>query len=475
MEVFMLTYSFSDRNQQSLYEYLYSCIRDDILSGNLKPHEKLPSKRAFATHLNVSTITIENTYSQLLAEGYLYSLPKKGYYVAEIGAEYTKHRVQIQEKTEQSEQSAPIFSSKKYFANLVSSQTNPDTFPFSVWAKLLREVISERSDDLMKNPPCGGIYELRKAICSYLYDFRGINADPVQVIIGAGTEYFYLLLIQLLGKNQIFALEEPGYKKVSRIYEQNHISTCFVPLDSYGLSVKELEKTKADILHISPSHHFPTGITMPIARRNEVLSWAEQSETRYIIEDDYDSEFRMSGKPIPTLKSIDNKERVIYMNTFSKTLASTIRISYMVLPSHLAKRFYEQLGFYSSTVSTFEQLTLAHFISKGYFEKHINRMRTYYRNLRDILLTELKKSPLANRIEIAEEDAGLHFLMTVNTSESTDTLLKKADKQEIRISCLSEYYQTPPSNLTHTFLVCYSAIAIDDIPEIVRRLSIIFT
>lgn len=485
----MLTYSFSDIGKQSLYEYLYNCIKQDIITGSLQPHEKLPSKRTFATHLNVSTITVENAYAQLLAEGYLYSLPKRGYYVADIGSFSIKgtmsdlsrnahpapKRTQtaIWKETEQSglHLAGAIASRPSYFADFVSSQTNPDNFPFSIWARLMREVISDKSNELMTNPPCGGIPELREAICRYLYDFRGITVIPEQIIIGAGTEYLYLLLIQLLGHDKKFAVEDPGYRKVARIYEKNNITFTFLPMDKSGLSLKALEESDTDIIHISPSHHFPTGTTMPIARRRLLLSWASQSEDRYIIEDDYDSEFRLSGKPIPTLKSIDTEGRVIYMNTFTKSLASTIRISYMILPEHLASRFYETLGFYSSTVSNFEQLTLAHFINGGYFEKHLNRMRTHYRSLRDKLLNEMRNSPFASKIRITEEDAGLHFLLHCRSSLTDEQLTKKADRQGIRISCLSEYYRNPPKKAAHTLIINYSAINEADIPEVVKRLG----
>lgn len=216
---------------------------------------------------------------------------------------------------------------------------------------------------------------------------------PEQIIIGAGTEYLYGLLIELLGYDKNYCLEEPGYRKISQIYSSHQVKTCHAALDECGIQIEELERLNAQIVHISPSHHFPTGILMPIGRRYELLGWASKDETRYIIEDDYDSEFRLSGKPIPTLQSIDVLEKVIYINTFTKTLASTIRISYMVLPMHLVRLFHEKLSFYSCTVSTFEQYTLAHFIQEGYFEKHINRMRSYYQKKRNLLLDAIKKVP----------------------------------------------------------------------------------
>ena len=229
----------------------------------------------------------------------------------------------------------------------------------------------------MENPPCGGIMALRQAIADYLHAFRGMVVNPEQIIVGAGTEYLYGLLIQLLGDDKIYGIENPGYPKIAKIYDSMHVSYSAIDLDEHGVCIYSLEDHQIDIMHLSPSHHFPTGIITPISRRYELLGWASKDENRYIIEDDYDSELRLGGKPIPTLQSIDVSDKVIYMNTFTKTLSSTVRISYMVLPASLTELFYKKLSFYSCTVSNFEQYTLARFMESGSFEKHINRLRNY--------------------------------------------------------------------------------------------------
>ena len=323
----MLTYSFSKIGSESLYMYLYKCIREDILTGKITPGTKLPSKRSFAENLGVSVITVENAYAQLVSEGYVYALPKKGFFAANL------EKSTAPQKKESPRTQMPV--PPKYFADFSSSRTDPQNFPFATWAKLMREIISEKSAELMANAPCGGVFELRCAIAEHLREFRGIDADPNCIVVGAGTEYLYGLLIQLLGFDKVYALEDPGYRKIAQVYESYGVQYRFTPMDKEGIDPKALEKSGADILHISPSHHFPTGIVTPIARRYTLLDWAAQSENRYIIEDDYDSEFRLTGKPIPALQSIDSADRVIYMNTFSKSLASTIRISYMVLPLSL--------------------------------------------------------------------------------------------------------------------------------------------
>ena len=295
---------------------------------------------------------------------------------------------------------------------------------------------------------------------------------PEQIIIGAGTEYLYGLLIQLFGQDKVYAVENPGYHKIAKIYENSRVKYCYIPISAKGIDALELESSGAQIVHLSPSHHFPTGIVTPIGTRYELLAWATRQPGRYIIEDDYDSEFRLSGKPIPTLQSIDQSERVIYMNTFTKSLSSTIRISYMVLPKHLLEQFAKRLSFYSCTVSNFEQYTLARFIEDRYFEKHINRMRTYYRKIRDELLDAIANSALATHCNIAEEDSGLHFLLHIDTSLPDDALSAKAKECGLHLSFLSEYYEKGSPNIpAHTLIINYSGLTSEKIPQVITLLS----
>lgn len=462
----MLTYSFMDLGSDSLYEHLYKSLKNDILQGTLRAGEKLPSKRSFAKNLGVSTITVENAYGQLMAEGYIYSIPKKGYFINDCEAVLLNQHVASALAVSE-EKKTPV---REYFADFTSNQTYSDNFPFSTWAKIIRELLSTEQTALMKNSPSCGIYPLQAAIAQHLKEFRGMEISPEQIIIGAGTEYLYGLLIQLLGFEKNYCLEDPSYRKIAQIYASHQVQVSHAAMDGFGIQIGELERLKAQIVHISPSHHFPTGILMPIGRRYELLGWASKDENRYIIEDDYDSEFRLLGKPIPTLQSIDVLEKVIYMNTFTKTLASTIRISYMVLPMHLVRTFHERLSFYSCTVSTFEQYTLAHFIQEGYFEKHINRMRNFYQKKRNLLLDAIKKSPLSDYVTISEEDAGLHFLMEIHTSMDQEAFKRRAEKQGIRISALADYYVLPPATKRPVFIINYSSLPDEKIPEAVERI-----
>lgn len=317
----------------------------------------------------------------------------------------------------------------------------------------------------MTNSPSNGISELRTAITEYLREFRGINTSPDNIVVGAGTETIYPILIQLLGYDKVYATEDPGYEKIFLTLLSNNVDTVKIPLDIYGIRLGEIDKYGVDVVHVTPSHHFPTGITMPINRRHQLLNWAYSKESihnaRYIIEDDYDSEFRLSGLPIPSLFSIDENERVIYTNTFTKSLASTIRISYMVLPDHLMNEYFEKFSFYSCPVSTFEQLTLARFISEGYYEKHINRMRTSSKKKRDILLKTIKSGPLADLSEIREEQSGLHFLIKLNISKSDEELIQLCEEKRIKIAAVSP----------HSFMVNYSSIPLERIEKAVNTIA----
>ena len=460
----MLTYSFTNTGSDSMYEYLYKCIRNDITQGKIKAGEKLPSKRTFAKNLGISVITVENAYGQLLAEGYIYSMPKRGFYVSDLSS------ATMEKKKVRKEQLTLTGGATSYFADFSSNQTDSEIFPFTIWSKTVREVLNDNQKQLMINPPCGGILELRQAIARYLKEFRAMQVEPEQIIIGAGTEYLHGLLIQLLGNHRIYGAENPGYHKIARIYENMKVEYAKVTLDQDGVSIRELEEKRVDVIHTSPSHHFPTGIVMPVSRRYELLGWAAKSPDHYIIEDDYDSELRLTGKPFPTLQSIDVSDRVIYMNTFTKTLASTVRISYMVLPLTLTEIFYQKLSFYSCTVSNFEQYTLAKFMENGSFEKHINRMRIYYRNQRDFLISAIKKSPLDALVTIQEKDAGLHFLMKVDTSMSDEQLTQKAKEAGLKITCLSQYYFHRDIAVNHTLVINYSALKTDTIARAVELL-----
>lgn len=446
----MLTYSMNSRGNLTRYAYLYKCIKDDILGGKIQAGERLPSKRTLAEHLQVSVATVETAYAQLAAEGYLDTREKRGYFVNPVEV----RRAAVVEQTAVEEPSRE----RSWLLDLKGSGSGTEGFPFSVWARLMRRVLTEEGKQLLCATPHNGAFRLRCAIQRHLYQFRGISIAPEQIVVGAGTEYLYNLLVQLLGRERLYGVEDPGYSKAARIYRLSGAGVVPVRVDTQGLIPEQVEQSGVQVLHSSPNHQFPTGTVMPIARRQSLLRWASERKERYIIEDDYDSEFRFTGLPIQALKSIDTTERVVYMNTFSRTLAPSLRISYMVLPAPLGKLYRERLGFYSCTVPAIEQYTLANFLDEGHFESHINRMRVYYRGRRDAVLEAVRASALGGRCQVLGEEAGLHFLLRLDTKREDRELAERCEKLGIRLSFLSDYQLEKDSAPPHTLVVHYPGI-----------------
>ena len=446
----MLTYDLEKRGSLVRYDYLYRCIKEDILSGRLKAGEKLPSKRTLATHLNTAVVTVENAYAQLEAEGYLNAREKRGYFVNPVETGPVRENpAEAREKNREQ---------REWRLDLRGTGSGTEGFPFSVWARLMRRILTERGAELLQATPHNGVYPLRQAIARHLYQFRGISAAPEQIVVGAGTEYLYNLIVQLLGRDLLYGVEDPGYSKAARIYGLNGAGCIPLPMDSRGVRPQEVEERGVQILHISPNHQFPTGTVTPILRRQALLRWAEE-QRGYIIEDDYDSEFRFTGRPIPAMKSIDAAGRVIYMNTFSRSLAPSLRVSYMVLPPSLMEEYPRRLGFYSCTVPAMEQYTLASFLEEGYFESHVNRMRVFYRNRRDEVLAAIGQSPLSGRCRVLGEEAGLHFLLELETEREDSWLSREMEARGVRLSFLTDYQQRPGAAPLHTLVVNYPGTA----------------
>lgn len=459
----MLTYDLEHRGGLPLYDHLYRCIKQDILSGRLIPGERLPSKRSLARHLEVGVVTVENAYAQLAAEGYLYSQEKRGYFVSDL---------EVQRPLPPPvHPPLPLSPQRSWLLDLRGTGAGTAAFPFSVWARLMRQVLSEQGPELLRPIPHNGVLELRQAIADHLYRFRGISASPEQVVVGAGTEYLYNLIVQLLGRDKLYGMEDPGYLKASRIYLLNGAKCVPIPIDRQGAPLQAVAQSGAQVLHLSPSHQFPTGAVTPIARRQALLRWAQQAPERYIIEDDYDSEFRFTGRPIPPLQSIDQGGRVIYINTFSRTLSPSLRISYMVLPNSLLERYRQQLGFYSCTVPAIEQHTLSRFLSGGYFDQHLNRSRLFYRTHRDQVIAALNESALAGRAAVSGENAGLHFLLTLDAQRPDHQLAALAEEEGIRLSFLSDYCSSPLPQWDHTLVIHYPGVDPQPFSQALERLS----
>jgi GntR family transcriptional regulator/MocR family aminotransferase len=449
----MLTYDMEQRGSKPLYEYLYICIREDILKGFLKPGEKLPSKRDMARNMNIALITVENAYAQLIIEGYVTAKEKRGYFVNAVTAGTETGTTEVRREERAPEEKDMKIREEASIVDFSSLELKEDAFPFKTWAKLMRRILEDRQEAFLQKPEGRGIPELRRAVAEYLRKAKGLNVTEDRIVVGPGTEYLHHLILQLLGPGKIVAVEDPGYKKVGMIYESNGVKCLHVPVDENGLVVEKLKKSNASLVHLSPSHHFPTGCVMPIGRRKALLEWAE-NENAFILEDDYDSEFRFDGRPVPALASL-NDEKVIYLNTFTKTLAPSIRIAYMVLPGVLNRRYDEKLSFYSGAVPSFEQYTLASFIGEGYYERHVNRMRNYYRAQRARILQAFRDSALSEVADVEEHAAGLHFILKLHT-DNDEELLKALSRKKIRLTPVSDFCYNDRQKYSHSFLVYYT-------------------
>lgn len=465
----MLAYDFSRREDRPLYEYLYQCLKNDILTGRLPAGSKLPSKRELANDNQISVRTVMNAYEQLLTEGYIVARERQGYFVAQV----EKTTLQTSEALA-FPQAAPIYKDETWFADFTSNDTIYHKFPFSLWRKTMRQVLSESDTELVQRAHFLGIPALRQTIAEFLYRSRGMQVSPEHIVVGACIDYLYTKLIRLLPSGSVYGAENPGYRKIPRIYEENGVDWRSVEMDENGISMKSLCESGANVIHVSPEHHYPLGTVMTARRRQELLAWASAQPDRYIIEDDYDCEFRYQTRNIPALQSMDRHHRVIYMNTFSKTLAPAIRISYMVLPEKIMSQYVKRANFYSNTASSCEQYALAHFITEGYFERHLNRLKKYYRQQGERLLRIIKQTDLIPTAEISGVTCGTHLLLRVDTSLSDVEVKWAARQQGINLACLSEFCTQDKPEYQHVLILNYSDLDENTLRETARRLGNIF-
>lgn len=423
-----MTIQLNADGDKCLYEQIYEYIRQEIREGKLLAGERLPSTRSLAEYLQVARSTVEYAYDQLLSEGYIEARPYRGYFVCPLDAilwmDGDKQTVRKDEEL------------KKCRYDFSPGGTDMSVFPFSVWKSITKNILNEGNSELFAQGEPQGDYSLRLTISRYLHSSRGVECEPEQIIVGAGNDYLLMLLEKLLGRHVNIAMENPTYKRAYRIFKSFAYNIETVDMDKSGMKVKELAGTAASCAYVMPSHQFPTGTVMPIGRRTEILRWANEKPDRYIIEDDYDSEFRYRGKPIPSLQSSDKNGKVIYIGTFSKAIAPAIRVSYMVLPKLLLEKYRRECYFYSCTVSRIDQRILDEFIKNGYFERHLNKMRKLYKEKHDILLECL--SPFENKFYVSGEDAGLHLLITARGNVSESELLYKAYAEDVKVYGLSD-------------------------------------
>ena len=471
----MLDYNLEQRGGASLYEYVYQQIRDDIVAGRIAAGEHLPSKRAFASHLGISVITIENAYSQLLAEGYICSKPRRGYYACEL----PEAPVLASAAEDADRDSAPAG------LNAHDADGQPEQFAAlspsaleaaRLWQSALRATLaSEDEREIFSPAPAQGTARLRHAIAHHLRGTRGMNVNPDNIVIGAGAQLLDTMLVQLLGTDKTYAVEDPGYLRLTRIYQAMGCKVRHIPLDGEGVDLSALQKTGTDVLHLMPSHQYPTGLVTSIARRYALLSWATEQPDRYLIEDDFDCEFRLAGKPIPALASIDAAQSVIYTNTFSKSLSSALRLAYMVLPDELMERFRRNLGFYASSVSSVDQVALARLLESGDYERHVNRVRVRARETRDGLASLVRKAFPAGEVSIEHADAGLYCVVAVERDTGGSSFMRTLTRLSIPFIDISDCFwctdgASVPENSTQ-MLVQYDDLS----PKVLNTLELQLT
>lgn len=429
--MYELTMTLDTKSRIPLYEQIYDFIKEEIRTDVLQSGERLPSTRALSRHLEVSRSTVELAYEQLLSEGYVEAKPYKGYFVAEIEGLYQLPKRTVVNKEED------LPKKKSYLYDFTPNGVDLNSFPYNIWRKLSRECLVDDRAELFRLGNPQGEYGLRSAISSYLHQARGIHCHPGQIIIGAGSDYLLMLLTTVIGNQQKIALENPTYGQAYRLFQRLNYEVCTVEMDQSGMRIDELRKSNANIAFVMPSHQYPLGCVMPIRRRMELLKWANEREDRYIIEDDYDSEFRYKGKPIPALQGSDSNGKVIYTGTFSKSLAPSIRMSYMVLPEEILKIYQEKCIFISSTVSRVDQMILQKFMEEGYYERHLNKTRALYKSRHDVLVGCLRE--MKGILDISGENAGVHLLLHFKGMESEKELIQKAAEVGVRVYGLSEY------------------------------------
>ncbi len=446
-----LTFVYDNNIKKSLYEQLYEHIAKEIHMGKISEGERLPSKKSLASHLKISVNTVETAYSMLVDEGYIVSKPRSGYYVQRVQMPVL-NEVSSFNKEEVKKQ-----ADNKYKIDFKTNSVDVKSFPYTTWVKLSREIMYSKPE-LLDVGDFRGDIELRESIAKYLHEFRGVRTKSENIVIGAGIEYLLTLLTHIL-KGKIYAVENPGYSKAEQIFKNSANAVNYIPVDDGGMSIEYLNNTNSDIVYLTPSHQFPTGVVMPIGRRFDLIRWVTQKEGRYIIEDDYNGEFNFGIKPTPAIQGLSKSGKVIYVSTFSRILAPSIRISYMALPDELMSEYEKHFSGYTCTVPRFEQHTLNSFIEGGYFSRHLNRVKNVYRKRCERLYEILN----VEDVQISGEKTGLHLLIKTPRAEE---FIEAARKKGINLYRLDDYFFSPPQQSSDTVIIGYGGCCDEDIEEL---------
>ncbi|KGR74255.1 MocR-like pyridoxine biosynthesis transcription factor PdxR [Ureibacillus sinduriensis] len=439
-------------NKQPKYLDIYEQIKQRIINQTLAAHQKLPSKRRLATNLSVSIHTIKESYEQLASEGYIYSVERSGYYISPYDSEWEQPIYEEEKKREQ-----PV---QEILYNFKNGQVDQQAFPLKDWLKLYKKHLNS---DIVPNGSWQGEWSLREQIALYIKKSKGFTCDVEQIYLYSGTQHQLNELCRYFGDVNV-AIEEPGFRRASAIFQQNQLNIQYVPIDEKGAAIPE---NACQYYYITPAHQFPLGGVMPFERRIDLLKWATENDA-FLIEDDYDSEFRYKGSPIPPLAQIDQLQRVIYFGTFSKTLMPSIRVSYMILPTSLVDGFNSFYSNHKTTVSKIDQSVIAEFMENGLYTKHIAKMRTLYRKKRQKLIESIL-SHLGEDYEIIGDDAGLHIVLRLPKSLNEWNAIKLAQDVGIALDPISSSYQLNP--VDNCVMIGYGAIPYAVIEEAVSLLA----
>lgn len=412
--------------KQKLYISLYEQLKNQIIEGQYQAQDKFPSKRQLSEHLSLSHTTIEHAYQLLLDEGFIYSKPRSGYYVSDIQSlpviNINNQFIEIEPKTPESKQ-------YKYAFNL--AEIDAEYFPLNLFRKYAKEAFEDNELALLEKGDIQGELNLRQQIAHYLFNSRGVSCHPNQIVIGSSTEQLLNMITDLL-KTSSFIIEKPSYPPIKHVLDKNKHNYIQATVEKDGINMIDIINSNNDIVYITPSHQFPTGYVMNLKKRTQLIKWAHQQNSRYIIEDDYDSEFRYYGKPIPALQSLDKNDKVIYISTFSKSLYPSCRIAYIVLPQKLLQSYLSMPYKESNTVPVHIQQIIANFMSSGSFERHLNKMRKIYREKLNYILERLK--PHEDQLKIEGALTGMHFTITVDNGLTMSQCLHSAEKLKLKLN-----------------------------------------
>ena len=418
-----------DRNtSKPIYEQIYSYFAEEILSGSLSAGTRIPATRKLAEELSIGRNTVDKAYQQLVAEGYIQPKTGSGFTVNKIPAGVSAEPISqpLQKKT--------VIQKKQPLYDFAYGNMDNSIFPHNLWRKCINNALSSMElNNTIKYPERIGESALRSEIANYLYHSRGVKCEPEQIIITCGQQHSMEIIANMFENTmkKSFAMEDPGYDGIRAVFLNHKFNMSYIPVENDGISIDYLPQLDADLLYITPSHQFPTGAVLSVGKRKELLNWAEMTDT-YIIEDDYDSELRYYTNPIPSMQSLDKNGRTIYTGTFSKSLSPSMRLAYIIFPKTLLERYYAYYHRYNSQVSTLHQLALAEFMSAGYYERHINRLRTLYKKKQSALLTAIY-DVFENNIQVYGEGAGIHLLFNVKGTLCQEELIEKAEAENIRL------------------------------------------